>query len=335
MFYFLLDELFFPSYRKVTLNQPVFIVGIPRSATTLMLQTLSADTERFSSMKLWEIVLAPTICQKKIFLLIYQIDKFLNSPIRRIAGRLDKLLFRKFEHFHPLSLFTLEEDEYLFYHIFSSPMLILMFPGVRWFNALLDFDCNIGRTRKNRIIAYYKNCIRKHLFVHGEHKQYLAKNPAHLLKINTLRLAFPDAFFIYMLRIPHQSVPSCASLFTNLARIHQNTRDSGTITNRSLAIIDQMFRTVGRIEPEYISPNEAVIKYEEFIPGIENTIVILYGQFKFKLSDSLMARIKSLAEKNKSFASKHKYSLSDFNLSVEGIRHDYAFIYTKFYPNDR
>ena len=32
---FLLDEIFFRGYRKVAINDPVFIVGIPRSGTTL------------------------------------------------------------------------------------------------------------------------------------------------------------------------------------------------------------------------------------------------------------------------------------------------------------
>jgi len=46
-FCFVLDDLFFPDYKKVSITKPLFIAGVPRSGTTFLHQLLAADSERF------------------------------------------------------------------------------------------------------------------------------------------------------------------------------------------------------------------------------------------------------------------------------------------------
>ncbi len=40
-FFFLLDELLFPSYREIETDRPIFIVGPPRCGTSLLLELLN------------------------------------------------------------------------------------------------------------------------------------------------------------------------------------------------------------------------------------------------------------------------------------------------------
>ena len=56
---FLLDEIFFRKYRTIEIKQPVFIIGVPRSGTTFLQRLLAQDEDQFTSMKFWEILLAP------------------------------------------------------------------------------------------------------------------------------------------------------------------------------------------------------------------------------------------------------------------------------------
>ncbi|MGB0184984.1 MAG: sulfotransferase, partial [Opitutales bacterium] len=44
-----LDELLFPNYRKVKIEAPVFITGIPRSGTTFVHRTLAHDSMQFTT----------------------------------------------------------------------------------------------------------------------------------------------------------------------------------------------------------------------------------------------------------------------------------------------
>ena len=50
----LLDEIFYPKYKKLEINKPLFIIGIPRSGTTLLFRSLALDQEKFSYFLLWE-----------------------------------------------------------------------------------------------------------------------------------------------------------------------------------------------------------------------------------------------------------------------------------------
>ena len=62
---FLVDELCFPGYRRVSIKEPVFIIGIPRSGTTYLHRELSANP-RFTTVSTWEALLAPAVCERKL-----------------------------------------------------------------------------------------------------------------------------------------------------------------------------------------------------------------------------------------------------------------------------
>ena len=60
-----LDRLFFPKLHAVKIETPIFIVGNGRSGTTHIHRILSADGDRFSFFKTWELLL-PSFLRHKI-----------------------------------------------------------------------------------------------------------------------------------------------------------------------------------------------------------------------------------------------------------------------------
>ena len=79
----LLDDVFFRAYRRVQITAPVFIVGNFRSGTTLLHRLLALDRERFATMKMWEILLAPSILQRKLAFLLPALDRRLGHLLHR------------------------------------------------------------------------------------------------------------------------------------------------------------------------------------------------------------------------------------------------------------
>ena len=77
-----LDEIFFPGYRNIIVDKPLFVLGYPRGGTTFLHRLINSDDERFTSFKLWEILLAPSIIQKKFFLLLGKIDQIGRASCR-------------------------------------------------------------------------------------------------------------------------------------------------------------------------------------------------------------------------------------------------------------
>ena len=59
-----LDNLVYPGYRKTVIRPPVFIIGMFRSATTLCQNLMKSDAQNISYLRMWELLLAPSVIQK-------------------------------------------------------------------------------------------------------------------------------------------------------------------------------------------------------------------------------------------------------------------------------
>ncbi len=112
-FFFLLDEVFFRSYRKISTDGAIFMVGPPRCGTSLFLELLNKSDE-ITSMKLWELNVAPAIIQKLFYLQIGKLDRWLGSPLYNAYRKIDAKLFGEFKKIHDTGLFHYEEDAMLF-----------------------------------------------------------------------------------------------------------------------------------------------------------------------------------------------------------------------------
>ena len=62
----IIDWILFPRFKKQVIKNPIFIASLPRTGTTNLLHSLTSIDTPFTAMSLWEIILAPSIIQKKI-----------------------------------------------------------------------------------------------------------------------------------------------------------------------------------------------------------------------------------------------------------------------------
>ena len=125
---FLLDEIFFRKYRAVRIRTPVFILGLPRSGTTFLHRMLARDTENYTTMRLWEMVLAPSITERKLLMALAAFDRRLGGLGHRVLHAFDERVFASGSKIHKVSLFQPEEDEMLLLPLFSSIFLLHLFP---------------------------------------------------------------------------------------------------------------------------------------------------------------------------------------------------------------
>ena len=82
-FFIYLDRILFPRFKNHKVENPVFIVSIPRSGTTYLYHSLAENPNKFTYFKLWEIITAPSITQKYIFKTIIKIDQIMGAPIKK------------------------------------------------------------------------------------------------------------------------------------------------------------------------------------------------------------------------------------------------------------
>ena len=116
---FILDEIFFGSYKDIEVKKPFFIVGVPRSGTTFMHRMLCKDSQ-FTAIKSWEMIFAPSITQKLFWSGLGKIDTLLGSPFRKTITAIENMIASDFNKIHKVGLFETEEDEVLFLTSFTS-----------------------------------------------------------------------------------------------------------------------------------------------------------------------------------------------------------------------
>ena len=73
-----IDWILFPRFKKQVIKNPIFIASLPRTGTTNLLHSLTSINSTFTAMSLWEIILAPSIIQKKTYRLFWFYSPFFS-----------------------------------------------------------------------------------------------------------------------------------------------------------------------------------------------------------------------------------------------------------------
>ena len=107
---FLMLDYIFYDFNKIEIKKPLFIVGFPRSGTTFLHKSIAIDSQ-FTTPQLWELLFAPSIIQKKIWLKLY---KIVNIKTNLVQIPLLGKIIKRFDNIHKIRLSYPEED-YLFF----------------------------------------------------------------------------------------------------------------------------------------------------------------------------------------------------------------------------
>jgi hypothetical protein len=303
---------------------------MPRTGTTFMHNILFLDSARFTSMKLWEIAFAPSVLQKRMYLLIKKADARLGFPLKRLLVRIEKRLLKSFDSFHPLSLFQIEEDEYLMIHNFSSALMPFFLPPLKRV-SMETLTQKQGQAASSGGSRYYRNCIRKHMHVFGNGREYLAKSPAHLPRMDQLRALFPDLKIICMLRMPHETIPSTISLFGHFNSIFHAGLDAGEIVQKTLDLADISFDIVAKSGSQENNGAFSLVLFEEFTANPEASVTEIYSCFGFTITEEFRASMEGYCHQQSGFVSGHVYSLEKYGLTLEILYSRYKGVYDKYF----
>ncbi len=312
----LLDEIFYRSYKKTEIDSPVFIIGMPRTGSTYLHNLLYNDGERFTSMKLWEMLFCPSVIQKKVARLLFSSPSLMNSFIMRGIKKLDRVMFRKYQAVHHSGLFHVEEDDYLLLHILASQTLLFMFPEIKRFRALTRFDELVSEKRKRRIISFYKKGIQKHMMVYGNGRTYLSKCPPNTSKIDSLLSEFKGIKFICLFREPEDTIPSTINLLLRLSQIYYSPLDLKKIREKVLETADNWYayplkKLTSRGRHEFI-----VAGYRQVTCNPEWIIENIYKRFGYPLDEEFREKILSEQKTAGKYRSSQQHPPEKFGLTI-------------------
>lgn len=196
---------------------PVFVVGLPRTATTLAHKVLAASDDHRGPL-LWEMVRTDLENPEAEAKIIKTLDGG-SKMVARVAP--------SWEVIHPIRSRQPEETMFVLPHGTYYLILRGSMPGYRrWFgerDLLPDFE-------------YLRQTLQ--VLQHGrEPKRWILKYPAHLNDMDTIRKVFPDARFVWTHRDPTTAIGSLCSLMETSWSMYQRRPDLRQIGRLALELL--------------------------------------------------------------------------------------------------
>jgi hypothetical protein len=316
-FCFWLDDIFYPAYRQQEIRKPIFIVGNPRSGTTLLHRMMARDKERFTSLATWEILLAPAIIQRKFIWAVAAIDRHIGRPFHHLVDWIERTF--PGPNAHKMGLNEPEEDEYLLAHNFTTLILWTVFPVREELIDYFYFDERLSPELQKISMDFYAGCIRRHLYAHGGDKTLLSKNPSFTARVKALQTWFPDARVISINRNPLEMVPSLMSWMSFGWHVFCDPLEKYLFRDDVLSMTHHYYWYPLELLHDAPFNRYAIVRYDDLTADPEDVITGIYQQLEIEMSPVFAGTLKAASAEARGFRSKHNYSINNIGISRDEI----------------
>jgi len=308
------DRQLLPEITNQQIRQPVFIVGLPRSGTTLLHTLLAADPDHRAPL-CWE-VMSPSP----------PAGNHEQERIQRADERLGSLrwLAPTFDQVHATGAELPQECVSLMSPSFLSDQFDTMYnvPSYRrWF---FKQDLRPAYEFHRRFL--------QHLQQRKKARRWVLKAPAHLFALPTLLSIYPDARFVQTHREPLEAIASVSSLITILRRVFSDQADPGEIAREAWRYWSQTMTKFLQDRDRYL-PTERIcdLKYSDIRRDPMTTIRHIYDYFGWPLAPDVEKRIRnSLAKQPPEQNGFHRYGASQFGLETMDRERDFGAYCARF-----
>jgi hypothetical protein len=304
-----------PGLLEAPLRAPLFVLGLPRTGTSILHELLAQDPAVRVPMT-WEVQRVWPPPERASF----ESDPRIAEAERHYAG-VDRVL-PEFRRIHRMGARLPQECVALTCHDFAS-LVFHTSHRVTRYQAWLD------AASLDWVYASHRRQL-QYLQWRCPAERWVLKSPGHLWTLDALLRTYPDARIVQTHRDPLRVIASLAHLVAVLRSLGSDRIDRAEIgadwtarlsegLSRTLAL-----RRAGALPPERVFD----VQFSEFVGNEIATIERIYDHFGYVLSPEAEARMRRyLASNGKDSAGTHRYRLADAGLdpAVERRRYgDYA-----------
>jgi hypothetical protein len=242
----------YPESLQVELEQPVIVVGLPRSGTTHLVNLLATD-RRFRSLPWWEI-------QEPIPVVgdgpgADGVDPRYLRALREHEATLETSPLTKLMHDRPPS--SIEEECELMDLDLCSYTLEWMARVPSWRDHYLGLD-------QATHYAFLRRELQVMSFLRGP-SRWVLKCPQHLEQLGPLMATFPDATIAFTLRDPVAVLQSALTMLAYGDRIRRTTIDADELAAYWVDRIERLLRAAVRDAHLIPADQRADVEFREFM----------------------------------------------------------------------
>jgi len=304
-----------PEILEQPIDDPLVIVGLPRTGTTLLQRTLAVDPQ-FSKALWWETRYPAPLP-----------GETLEQPLKRIARAREEVagmieFLPQLLAIHPLDAEQPDEEFMLMEHSFLCAMD--SYVNVPSYTAWLDAQ------DQTQVYRYLKRTLQFLQWQQARRgiepgRRWLLKSPQHLHTLELLFEVFPKAQVVLTHREPARTIPSLASFIHTLWLLYSDKADAeavGEQWNRRMARALRHAMTVReRMPPERFLD----VHFEDTVAEPQAVVERIYQFAGLQLTPQTRSAMAQWLQANgREKRAVHHYSPGQFGLSEAILQRDYA-----------
>lgn len=316
-----LDHVFARRFRRETITRPVFIIAPPRSGTSFLQKLLSLDEERFVHWKMYHTIF-PAVCLQRLLATLVLLDGKLGGPFARLLVWCERKWFGGWDDMHKMRLNEPEEDGALFLYAFAGEAIFLLFPFV---DELWDvgFPDALPVAKRTKLMKYYRSCLQRHAYAHGKGRTMLVKSTCSAGAVEALSEEFADACFITITRHPAESVASHVSLDVPAWQAHSpEIPKDGVVAKSYAGLAVEWYKHLLRFGNRIAAERYLRIDYRDLVQDPRRVVEVVYRHFGWSMSAACRTRLDAVSQRQRTFKSKHTYTLEEFGLSEAWVEQE-------------
>jgi len=302
-----------PDWLAAPVEQPVFIVGSPRSGTSILHELMATDPDTRAP-AMWE--------------MNHPVEAFHGEDVVEVADRVVQLwhdLQPEYRTMHENSGHLPNECIFITMHSFLSD---------HWggTHVVPSYDAHLAASDHRPAYRLHRDFLRT-LQARGGSRRWLLKAPSHLSQLVALFDVYPDARIVRTHRDPLRTLPSAISLLGTLKWMRCRRVDMSRATAALAAGYAYLYRREIEQRARGTLPDDRFVdvQFDALVRDPVATVENVYQRLGWPFTDAVRRRVADYASsKPRGVHGVHRYSLAEVGLDAADERRRYAF-YTDHY----
>jgi hypothetical protein len=303
-----------PEIAQESIADPVVIVGLPRTGTTMLHRILACDP-RFYTAKFWEVRFPSPLSEPASGGEDPRIP-IARSEVAMMIAAMPELLAM-----HPLDAELADEEVILMEHSFLSAMdAYANLPSyVAWLSKHDQTPAYVYLKRQLQFLQWQKR-------QRGETAQrWILKSPHHIHAMATLFKVFPDAKVIQTHRDPLQTIPSMGSFAHTIWGVYSDQADARKAGQLWSAKFAAGMRNSMRFRDSVPADRFMDVWYLDAVTKPMDVARTVYPFIGMTLTPDIEARMEAwMGASRRDRRAAHEYSMEKMGLTQAQLEQDFA-----------